>query len=121
MATQSSTFGQNIDIKMIEASNKELHDIISQINQYLYDFGHNWFLHAVAKSYFHKCSRSWVRVSNHLDKFLENPRNNYSLLMIVLEHELDKFPHQSFYRKKLISLHHLVSMGPNFSITSKYH
>ncbi|MBI2791996.1 MAG: hypothetical protein HYX61_08560 [Gammaproteobacteria bacterium] len=121
MSTQSSTYGDSVKIEKVEAPDHELNEIISQIHHYLFNFGHNWFFLFLGRSYFHKCCASWVHVSTHLDKFLQNPRNNYTLLMLVLENEIAKFPPQSFYGKKLKSLEQLVSMGLNFSVTSFLH
>ncbi len=121
MATQSTAFGVNIEYERIEDCDKELKQIISQIQHYLYNFGQSWIFLALGKTYFQKCCRSWVRVSTHLEKFLNDPRTNYSLLMVVLEHEIEKFPKGSFYAQKLHSLQRLVSMGPRFSFDTIMH
>ncbi|MBS0286648.1 MAG: hypothetical protein JSR17_05090 [Proteobacteria bacterium] len=118
MATHSTTFGLSLDLASIEDCDKELQSLINDVHLYLYHFGNNWFFHALGKSYFQKCCRSWVRVSTHLEKFLLDPRSNYSMLMVVLDHEMHKFPQNSFFGKELRTLSQLIAMGPNFSITS---
>jgi hypothetical protein len=57
-------------------------------------------------------------VTTHLDKFLQDPRSNYSLFISVLEHEMQKFPDHSFYGKKLKEMEQLVALGPSFNIKS---
>ncbi len=121
MAILSTAYGVNIDYQSVEDCDKELNQIITQVQHYLYNFGQSWFFLALGKSYFKKCCRSWVRVSTHLEKFLNDPRTNYSLLMVVLEHEIDKFPKGSFYAQKLLSLQRLVSLGPHFSFNTIMH
>ncbi len=120
MAVSSTTIGFTADILDVHVCDKQLHDIIDEINHYLYNFGRNWFFLSLGRAHYQKCCRSWVRVYTHLDKFLRDPRSNYSLLMVVIEHEKHKFQQSSYYAKRLKELEQLVSMGPNFSITSAH-
>lgn len=121
MAVQQS-FIFNLDVKKIEKtkdSEKQLQDIIIAIQHYLYNFGHSWLYLAIGRSYYQKCNRSWARVITHIEKFLRSPRDNYTLLMSVLEHELEKFPPNSYYGKHLKSLEDLFRTGPNFNCIKK--
>lgn len=120
MAMSSTTIGFTTEIPDVKVCDKQLHVIVDEINRYLFNFGRNWFFLSVGRAHYQKCCRSWARVYTHLDKFLNDPRSNYSLLMVVLEHEKQKFPQGSYYAKRLKELEHLVSMGPNFSITSAH-
>ncbi len=115
MATHSTTYSLSADLAQIIDCDKELQGIINEVNHYLYNFAHNWFYLAIGRSHFHKCTRSWIRVYTHLEKFLQDPRSNYSMLMFVLEHEIQKFPKGSFLYNKFIRLEQLVAMGPHFS------
>lgn len=119
MAVQSVTYSVSLKIEKVEESQKQLQDIIVAVHHYLYNFGHNWFYLAVGRAYYLKCSRSWVRVTTHIEKFLHSPRDNYSLLMSVLDHELQKFPANSYYSKQLQLLADFFRKGPNFNCIQK--
>lgn len=98
--------------KPIEDSTQRLNEITTQINEYLYNFAQSPFFQMIGRSYFQKCLKSWVMVSSHLEKFLNHPRANYSLLMVILDHEMLKFPSHSFYCKQLRALAQLIATGP---------
>ncbi len=118
MVVHTTNFGLTTGMPSTPVCDEQLQIIINEINYYLYHFGHNWIFLSIGRNHFKKCCRSWVRVYTHLDKFLGDPRCHYSLLMSVLEYEKQKFPPGSFFAKKLKELEQLVSMGPDFSITS---
>jgi hypothetical protein len=116
MAVQSTTYG---DVELTAHDcDAQLKEIVGRVNQYLYDIGHSWFFHTMNRAYFQKCCRSWVRVVTHLETFLADPRSNYSMLMLVLEHEMTKFHPKSFYAKQLKALEQLLVQGPSFNITT---
>lgn len=116
MVTHSTTYVTQV-FSRSEDCDKQLQLLVDEINNYLYHVGHHWIFLTLGRSHFQKCCRSWVRVYTHLDKFLQDPRTNYSLLMIIIEHEKRRFPQGSFYAKKLAELDQLLSLGPAFSIT----
>ncbi|MBN9289127.1 MAG: hypothetical protein BGO43_14485 [Gammaproteobacteria bacterium 39-13] len=118
MTTQGATYGLSFRLDKIANCDKELQRILSQVHHYLYNFGHSRLFLAIGKSYFQKCCRSWVQVTTHLEKFLQDPKSNYSLFMSVLEREKQKFPENSFFYKKLKEIELLISMGPSFSFES---
>ncbi|MBS0290382.1 MAG: hypothetical protein JSS07_10175 [Proteobacteria bacterium] len=120
MATHSTTIKMTAK-PLVKKDDKKLDEIVSGVDNYLFNFGQNRIFLTMGRSYFQRCCRSWSKVTIHLDKFLQDPRANYSMLMITLEHEIKKFPQQSFYAKQLKSLARLVSKGPNFSITQITH
>lgn len=115
MATQSTTYGMGFRLGKSDNCDKELQEIVSQMHDYLYHFGDNRLFLVLARSYFQKCCRSWSRVTAHLEKFLQDPKSNYSLLVVVLEHEIQKFPEHSFFYKKLKEMELLISLGPQFT------
>lgn len=92
-------------------SRQHLKAIILEMKNYLNNYGNNWFFFALGKAHYYKCYRSWARVSNHLQKFMHDPKNNYTLLMSVIDHELAKFAPQTFYAKKLLELQNLIVSG----------
>lgn len=114
MALQSSMHGLSKDVVQAEGDQR-LSEIIDGIHFYLKHFGQNWLYVSIARSYYLRCSRSWSKVAMHLEKFLYNPRNNYSLFMVVLEHEIQKFPPRSYYGKQLQALQRLIRQGPSFN------
>lgn len=118
MTTQNNLYGMTFKLESSVDGDRELQEIISQVHHYLYNFGHNRLFLAIGRSYFQKCCRSWVRVTTHLEKFLQDPKSNYSLFMSILEHEKQKFPEHSFFNKKLKEMALLVSLGPSFSLKS---
>lgn len=120
MAIISSTYGLHPEMIHYEDCDARLEEIMEQVGHYLYNFGHSWFFLSIGRSYFQRCCKSWVRVSSNLEKFLRDPRMNYSLLMIVLEHEIQKFPAGSYYGKQLRELEKLVALGPSFRLFAKY-
>ena len=113
MALQSITY--NLGIKeafdRFYDSRAHLKTIHREMQSYLDHYGSNWFFFTVGKSHYYKCYRSWARVSNHLDKFMNDPKNNYSVLMSVIDHELAKFAPQTYYAKKLTELQKLIVSG----------
>jgi hypothetical protein len=113
MALQSITY--NLDIKeafdRVYDSRSHLKTINHEMENYLNNYGNNWFFFALGKAHYYKCYRSWARVSNHLQKFMNDPKNNYTLLMSVIDHELAKFTPQTFYAKKLVELQNLIVSG----------
>lgn len=113
MAIESSTFGISSVVEKLENYDTRLQTIILNIHFYLFTISNSWFYIAVRKNYYHKCNKSWALISEAFEKFLENPRNNYSTFMLVLEQEIDKFPHYSGYYKQLRALSDYISMGPN--------
>lgn len=117
MAVQSITSGISSKIKKVDTSHQQLEGIIEAVYHYLFNFGHNWFYLAIGKSYYLKCSRSWVRVTTHIEKFLRAPRENYTLLMLVLDLELQKFSPNSYYGKHLKALKDFFRRGPHFNST----
>jgi hypothetical protein len=100
--------------EVIEDSDGHLKEITSSINEYLYQFGHSPFLLLIGRSHFQKCVKSWLMVSDHLEKFLQHPKENYSLFMMILEHEISRFPYHSFYNKQLRKVAQLIAKGPDF-------
>lgn len=120
MVMRSSTFRENLR-SILDPGDRELEEIVSQVHEYLYNFGQKRILLAMGRSYYQRCCRSWAKITSHLGKFLQDPRTNYSMMIIVLEHEIQKFPQRAFYTKKLKALEKLVSMGLNFSITELSH
>jgi|GEM_PF-6392515 len=113
MAMQSITY--NLGIKeafdRLYSSRQHLQNINEEMQNYLNNYGNNWFFFALGKAHYYKCYRSWARVSNHLEKFMRDPKNNYTLLMSVIDHELAKFAPQLFYAKKLKELQQLIISG----------
>lgn len=113
MALQSITYDLSVGeaLDKVQASREHLQKIINEIQVYLSNYGNNWLFFTIGKSHYYKCFRSWARVNNHLEKFLNDPKNNYSLLMTVIDHELAKFHPHSFYAKKVIELQRLIVSG----------
>ncbi|MCS5710898.1 hypothetical protein [Candidatus Berkiella aquae] len=113
MGLQSITY----DLSFVEAydkltqSHEHLRNIRHEVHHYLSNYGSNWFFFTLGKSHYFKCYRSWARVSNQLEKFLNDPKNHYSQLMAVLDHELAKFSPNTFYAKKLMELQALIVTG----------
>lgn len=113
MALQSITY----DMSLTEAFDKlhenrqHLKSIRAQVHHYLTNYGNHWFFFTLGKSHYYKCYRSWARVSNQIEHFLQDPKNHYSQLMSVLDHELAKFHPRSFYAKKLLELQELIAKG----------
>lgn len=50
-----------------------------------------------------------------LQKFLIDPKANYSMLMFIIEQELGKFPKRSYYGQQLQILFQLLEAGPVFT------
>ena len=113
----TSTSGKSSDAINSVDGDQCLHTIMDGIQHYLYNYGHSWIFLALGRSYFCKCSRSWVHVSMHLEKFLRDPKNNYSLLMLILEQEIEKFPEGAYYTRQLAALKKLMVTGPQFHLT----
>lgn len=101
-----------------EDSDKQLRDILSEINHYLYQYGNSPFFLTFSRAYFQKCVKSWLMVGDHLDRFLLHPRKNYSYFMQILDHEMARFPEHSFYGKQLRELAQLIARGPDFKDTA---
>lgn len=115
MAIRSTTTKQkHHDIAHFQDCDAMLNQLISEINIYLYDYHHNWLRQAFSQFYYLKCYRSWARVHSHLEKFLRQPRVNYSMMMFILENEIKKFPNHSFYDKRLKAIAKLIARGPSF-------
>lgn len=113
MALQSITYDLSVGeaLDKIKSSREHLQTITNEVQGYLSNYGNNWLFFTIGKAHYYKCFRSWARVNNHLEKFLSDPKNNYSLLMTVIDHELAKFHPQSFYAKKLYELQRLIASG----------
>jgi hypothetical protein len=114
MVIENTTYGAQIERIPTQDGDQHLQEIISQVQGYFFNFESNWFYLFLAKSYYHKCHRSWTVVNTHLETFLEDPKTHYSLLMVVLELEMEKFHPRSFYCKQLKALLELISAGPSF-------
>jgi hypothetical protein len=106
----------NVKLAPIEESDKALEKIINSIHTYLSDYTESKLFLVFSKFYFKRCCRSWVRISTHLEKFLIEPKMNYTVLMSVLDNEIQKFPFYSSYYKLLCDLKSLVSKGKTFNI-----
>lgn len=113
---QEFTYVFNAQVADVQDCERRLHEVVRDIQYYLFQFGSNWLLFWLGRSYFRRCCRSWMRVSAHLEKFLFDPKINYSLLMVVLEQEIQKFPLRSFYGKELQTLQQLIVTGPHFNV-----
>jgi len=109
------TEGTKAHVVGTSESDDQLQHIVHEVHHYLDDFCHHKFYFAIRKSRYQKCVRSWSRVSTHLDKFLFDPKSNYSLMVVVLEHEMQKFPKRSFYSIQLHEIEKLISHGPSFT------
>ena len=119
MAIQTTPYEVDEAVEVTQ-EDKNLQQLLEEMNNYLFNFSNNWFFLAVGRGYFRKCVRSWARVTTHLEKFLQSPRTDYSLLMTVLDIEMQKFHKRSFYGKQLQALSMLLAKGPSFTITSPY-
>lgn len=94
---------------------KELLTIVRGVENYLKKREQKRFFLSIAFKYHKRCCKSWAKVSLYLQKFLNNPKSNYSMLMFVLEQEKEKFRQPSFYGGQLCALFALLESGPNFS------
>src|SRR5579871_5760319 len=96
---------QGRQMVVVEFSGQDPHArlqaIIDCIQGYLFNCSSSWLFQCFAKSYYHKCSRSWTQVNIHIEKFLLDPKLNYSQLKDVIELERQKFPTNSYYGKQL--------------------
>lgn len=119
MAISSTPYevGETVEVTQEDVN---LQQLLTEVNNYLFNFSNNWFFLAVGRGYFRKCVRSWTRVTVHLEKFLQNPRNHYSLFMSILDIEIQRFPKSSYYGQHLKALSRLLAKGPNFTITSPF-
>lgn len=119
MAIQSTPYvvGEAVEVTQ---EDKNLQQLLDEVNNYLFNFSNSWFFYAVGRGYFKKCVRSWTRIITHLEKFLQSPRTDYSLFMTVLDIEIQKFHKRSFYGKQLKALSELLAKGPSFTITSRF-
>ncbi len=114
MAINSTTYVLNHRaILESHGCDEELEEIIGDVNYYLYQFSQSWMFY-FAYGYYFKCYRSWLSIRSHLEIFLRNPKANYSMIMFLLEHEIARFPPNSFYCTKLKALAQLIATGPNF-------
>lgn len=113
MALQSITYDLSLKeaFDKLKESRQELQSITNEVHNYLSHYGNNWLFFALGKAHYQKCYRSWARVSNNMEKFLHDPKNNYTLLMQVLDHEIAKFPPKTFYAKQLVRLQQLIVSG----------
>ena len=112
MAIESTTFGISSIAEKFENYDARLQAILLRIHLYLFKFGNNWLYSTLRKNYFHKCNKSWGIINESLDRFIDNPRDNYSALMTVLEQERQRFPSHSYYGKQLRELADFIAAGP---------
>lgn len=121
MATISTTYGYGSPRKKEKNADKALEGIIRDIQNYLSKTERKRFFLSITLKYHKRCCKSWAKVGVYLQKFLNDPKSNYSLLMVVLEAEIDKFPQRSYYGEKLLLLHQLLESGPIFSDKPKFY
>lgn len=115
MATISTTYGYGFKTKEKRNGDKELGIIVHDIQNYLKRSDRKRFFLSITVKYHKRCCKSWAKVGFYLQKFLNDPKTNYSMLMFTLEQEIEKFPIHSFYREKLQVLFVLLESGPNFT------
>ena len=109
-----------IEALSVSDCDKQLQNIVSDIQAHLCFMSHHWLFYVFAKPYFRRCCHSWLHVSGQFRVFLKDPKKNYSMLMTVLDHELDRFSPYTVYYKKLYDLKALLRLGPAFTITKLY-
>lgn len=121
MATISTTYGYGIHKSKPKDADKELVSIVHDIQKYLKRTETKRFYLSITLKYHKRCCKSWARVGLQLQKFLNDPKSHYSLLMSTLEKEIEKFPKKSFYGERLLILHQLIEQGPEFTKKPKFY
>jgi len=99
-----------------DESDQALQEIIRDVQHYLQSYNRKRFFLSISVKYHKRCCKSWSRVAVQLQRFLESPQGQYSILMVSLEREIQNFPHGSYYCKQLRKLMRLLETGPRFSI-----
>ncbi len=115
MVTVSATFGCEAREQAREKSDQALQKIIQDVQHYLQTYDRKRFFLSVSVKYHKRCCKSWSRIGVQLQKFLEAPKEHYSMLMTSLEREIQNFPQGSYYCKQLRKLMRLLETGPCFS------
>lgn len=115
MTTISTTYGYGMHIKEKRNGDNELRSIVQDIQLYLKKSDKKRFFLTITVKYHKRCCKSWAKIGFYLQKFLIDPKANYSMLMFILEQELDKFPKRSYYGQKLQVLFQLLEAGPVFT------
>lgn len=113
MAIESSTFGISSVAKKFEHCDDRFRLIVLNIHLYLFNKSNNWAYSILRRGYLVKCNKSWDLINEALDRFIKNPRDNYSSLKAILEQEQQKFPSHSYYYKQLRALSEYIAMGPS--------
>ena len=108
MTLEKTSFG--LQAYKLKHGENQIQTTVSAVHYYLSQYSQSILL-AFSKMHYQKCCRSWSIVSIHLEKFKQDPKNNYTLLMKILEKEMDKFSYFSFYGKQLKSLARFISSG----------
>lgn len=92
-----------------------LEEIIQDIYDYLQKIGVGKFNRFLGRKRADKCAASWTHINIHLTRFVENPKQEYSRLMSVIEEEKQKFSTTPEYAVKLDKLSDFLRKGPKFS------
>jgi hypothetical protein len=120
MATVSKAFNGATRASSQAECDQDLQAIISDVQHYLQSYNRKRFFLSVSVKYHKRCCKSWSKIGFQLQKFLKTPKEQYSVLMVMLEQEIKNFPKGSYYCKQLRKLIHLLEKGPLFSIAYLY-
>jgi hypothetical protein len=92
-----------------------LEEIIHDIYEYLQKLGVRRFNRFLGRKQAQKCAASWTQINLHLKDFVDDPKNNYTKLMTVLDAEKQRFTATPEYVAKLDKLSKFLKKGPKFA------
>lgn len=113
MGIESSTFGISSVAQKFKNCDDSFRLIVLNIHLHLFNVANSRLYSIMRRGYLVKCNKSWDLVNEALDRFIKNPRDNYSSLKAILEQEQEKFPSRSYYCKQLRALSDYIAMGPS--------
>lgn len=113
MAIESLTFGLSSVAQKFQHCDDRFRLIVLNIHLYLFNVSNSRVYSILRRGYLLKCNKSWDLINEALDRFIKNPRDNYSSLKAILEQEQQKFPRHSYYCKQLRALSDYIAMGPS--------
>jgi hypothetical protein len=113
MAIESLTFGLSSVAQKFQHCDDRFRLIVLNIHLYLFNASNSRVYSILRRGHLLKCNKSWDLINEALDRFIKNPRDNYSSLKAILEQEQQKFPSHSYYCKQLRALSDYIAMGPS--------
>lgn len=112
MATQGIDYNK-VFLDSVDDIHASINTILNNIrNHFKFHRPHKHYL-SLSNRHFNRCYNSWSRLEPKLEEFFSHPRQNYTNVMWLIEHDLEKLPDNNMYTRELRKLAGILSQGPN--------